>query len=281
METHVFLLVLLGAALHASWNALLKTGGDKMGAMALMSLGHAIPALVLLPFVGWIEAAAWPWLAASVLLHVGYRIYLVKAYEAGEMTQVYPLARGSAPLLTMLVALLAFNETVRPFAIAGIVVISLGIVLMSQKGGADLGRMDGKVVVLALATALFICGYTIADGYGARAGGNAAAYAALLFILDTPLTVLVAWLMRGQALFRGMRIVLVPGLAGGAISFFAYAIAIWAMTVAPVPLVAALRETSVLFGVAIAILFLGERLTGPRIGAAALMVAGVVLLRLA
>lgn len=280
MTLAVFLAVLLAAFLHAAWNAMLSMGKDRMGAMALISLGHWLPAAAALPFLGWVEPAAWPWLALSTALHVGYRLFLVKAYEAGEMSQVYPLARGSAPLLTAAVGVGFLGEALGALALAGVALTGLGIVLMSLKGAADLGRIRGQALLFAALTAVFICGYTLADGLGARASGNALAYAALLFVLDTPFTVAAARLMRGPSIWDGMRDTWLQGLAGGVLSLVAYTIVIWAMTAAPIPAVAALRETSVLFGALIAAALLKERITGPRLAAAGLIVAGAALLRL-
>jgi drug/metabolite transporter (DMT)-like permease len=279
MDSTIFFAVLAGAAMHASWNAVLKFG-DRWSALALIALGHGFVALLTLPFVGSIAPAAWPFLALSMALHVGYRVFLVKAYEAGDMSQVYPLARGSAPLLTALVGLLVLGDTVPPLALAGIVIIALGIVLMSLKGSADLSRMNRHALGYALITALFISAYTLADGLGARAALNPHAYAALLFVIDTPVTVAVAYALRGKALFSSMRGQVGKGLMGGALSLGSYWIAIWAMTKVPIAQVAALRETSVLFGVLIAVVLLGERFTLPRVGAAVLIVCGAALMRL-
>jgi drug/metabolite transporter (DMT)-like permease len=280
MTLTVFLAVLFAAFLHAAWNAMLMGGKDRMGTMALISVGHALPALVALPFLGPVAPAAWPWLALSTVLHVGYRIFLVKAYEAGEMSQIYPLARGSAPLLTALVALGVLGETLSLPAFAGVLLTGLGIAVMSLKGGAGLQRLGGQALFFAAITAVFICAYTLADGLGARASGNALTYAALLFLLDTPFTVLVARWLKGPQLWAGMRAHVVTGLAGGALSLVAYTIAIWAMTVAPIPAVAALRETSVLFGAIISVVILKEKLTRHRATAALLIVGGAALLRL-
>jgi drug/metabolite transporter (DMT)-like permease len=280
MTLVVFLAVLLAALLHAVWNAMLSMGKDRMGAMVLISLGHWLPAAVALPFLGWIDAAAWIWLLLSVVLHVGYRIFLVQAYESGDMSEVYPLARGSAPILTTLAAVGVFGEVVSTVALFGITATGLGIVLMSIKGSSALGRIRGRTLAYAAITALFICGYTLADGTGARASGNPLAYAALLFLLDTPFTVGVARVMRGPAIWDGMRRYWLSGLIGGGLSLVAYTIVIWAMTVSPIPLVAALRETSVLFAALIAVFMLGERMTTPRLLAAALIVAGAVLMRI-
>jgi uncharacterized membrane protein len=277
MEFHVFLAVLAGAAMHASWNAVLKFGGDRMVTMGIIALGHGIPAMLLLPFMGSVNPACWPYLATSTLLHVGYRVFLVKAYEAGDMSQIYPLARGSAPLLTTLLGITLIGDSVSALALLGIATIGAGIVLMSMKGGAELARIERRALGFAMLTALFICAYTLSDGLGARASRNAHAYAALLFAIDTPVTLLLVYLLRGKAMLAGMREHMGKGLIGGALSLGSYWIAIWAMTVAPIPLVAALRETSVLFGAAV---LLGERITWARGVAALLIVAGAILMRL-
>jgi uncharacterized membrane protein len=279
MEPHVFLAVLAGAAMHAAWNAVLKFGGDRMVTMGIIALGHGIPAVLLLPFTGSVNPDCLPYLAASTLLHVGYRVFLVKAYEAGDMSQVYPLARGSAPLLTTLLGVTVIGESVSAPALLGILTIGAGIALMSLKGGVALARIAPRALGFAMLTALFICAYTLSDGLGARASRNPHAYAALLFAIDTPVTLLLVYAMRGKAMLAGMREHMGKGLIGGALSLGSYWIAIWAMTVAPIPLVAALRETSVLFGVIIAAVLLGERITWARGLAALLIVTGAVLMR--
>jgi drug/metabolite transporter (DMT)-like permease len=275
----VFALVVFGAALHAGWNAILKIGGDRMSVIALVAIGHGLPALAMLPFVGAVHPDAWPFLALTTVLHVGYRIFLVRAYEAGDMSQVYPLARGTAPMLTAAVAILFFGDRVGAGGFIGILMIGSGIVLMSLKGGDGFGRMNRQAFAFALITAGFIMGYTLADGFGGRASLNPHAYAAWMFVIDTPVTVAVAYLMRGRALFDGMRGHFGKGLLGGLMSFGSYWIAIWAMTRAPIAEVAALRETSVLFALVISVVLLGEKLTLPKVAASALILAGSAVLR--
>jgi drug/metabolite transporter (DMT)-like permease len=280
----VFTLVILGAALHAGWNAILKIGGDRMSTIALVAIGHGLPAMALIPFMGSVHPDAWPYLAATTLLHVGYRIFLVRAYEAGDMSQVYPLARGTAPMLTALVAILFFGDKVGLGGFIGILMIGSGIVLMSLKGGSNeaggFNRMNRQAFAYALITAGFIMGYTLADGFGGRASLNPHAYAVWMFAIDTPVTVTLAWFLRGNALFAGMRGHIGKGLLGGIMSFGSYWIAIWAMTRAPIAEVAALRETSVLFALLISVLLLGEKLTMPKIAASALILGGSAVLRL-
>jgi drug/metabolite transporter (DMT)-like permease len=248
-----------------------------------MVLINLAASTVVMPFVlitGWPRAEAWPWLIASVIIHVGYYIGLTRAYARADMSQVYPIARGSAPLMTAAVGIFFLGEPVSAKGVAGILLLGLGIFVMSMKSAADAAHMDRKALAYAGLTAITICLYTISDGQGARVSGDAAAYIVALFIFDGLLFTLIAWWMRGTEGLRPMLGFVWQGLAGGAMSAGAYGIAIWAMTVAPIPLVAAVRETSVLFGAAIAVFILKEPLRTNRIVAACLILVGLVLVRL-
>jgi drug/metabolite transporter (DMT)-like permease len=276
----VFLLVLLAAALHAGWNAIIKVKLEPFLAMVLIAQTGAI---VMAPFVFWTglpDKAALPWLVGSVVVHIGYYIALAAAYERADMGQVYPIARGTAPMLTGIVSVTVLAEPVTAIGIAGIALLGLGIFVMSMKSAADAARMDRKALFFAALTAVFICLYTISDGNGARASGNHAAYSVALFISSGVAFTAVAIAMRGLSGLKPILGFAGPGFAGGAMSAGAYTIAIWAMTVAPIPLVAAVRETSVLFGAIIAVVVLREPLRATRIVAAGLIVAGLVLIRL-
>jgi drug/metabolite transporter (DMT)-like permease len=266
--------------LHAGWNAILKVKLEPFLAMVLINLAAS---LVTLPFVlitGLPKAEAWPWLIASVLIHVGYYIALTSAYQRADMGQVYPVARGSAPLMTAVVGIFLLGEPVSTLGMAGIALLGCGIFVMSMKSAADAAHMDRKALLYAGLTAVTICLYTISDGKGARVSGDPAAYIVALFIFDGLLFTAIAWWMRGTAGLKPILGFVGPGLAGGAMSAGAYGIAIWAMTVAPIPLVAAVRETSVLFAAAIAVVILKEPLRMNRIVAAGLILAGLVLIRL-
>jgi drug/metabolite transporter (DMT)-like permease len=248
--------------------------------MVLINLCASVITIPLLLYTGLPRIESWPWLAASVVIHVGYYIGLTEAYKRADMSQVYPIARGSAPLLTALVALLFFGEDVKPLGLAGIVVLGLGIFTMSLKSAADATHMDRTALAYAGFTAVTICAYTLSDGQGARVSGDALAYIAALFVADGLLFTAFAWWLRGTAGLKPMFSFWGPGLAGGAMSAGAYGIAIWAMTVAPIPLVAAVRETSVLFGAAIAVLILKEPLRTNRVIAAFMILTGLVMIRL-
>jgi drug/metabolite transporter (DMT)-like permease len=279
MEWYVFFAVLFGAACHAGWNAFLTVRLEPFSAMALIAIMSALVVLPIVPFVGIPVAAAWPWIVASVIFHLGYFIGLTEAYRTGDMGQVYPIARGSAPLMTAIVSTVFVGETIGLRGWLGILVLVAGVFLLSMRGGRDL-HFDKRAVAFALFTAVTICGYSIVDGIGARTAKDAHAYTVWLFLLDGLMMLVFVLLRRGAGVLGDFAQVWKSGLIGGALSLAAYWIAIWAMTVAPIALVAALRETSVLFAAAIAVIILKEPLQRPRIIAALMIVCGLVLIRL-
>jgi drug/metabolite transporter (DMT)-like permease len=279
MEAHVFALVLLAAACHAAWNAVIKIGLDPFTTTTLIAVASGVVALPLLPFVGLPAWEAWPWLVASVILHIGYYVGLTEAYRAGDMGQVYPLARGSAPLMTAVVTAVVLGETLAAQGYAGIALLAAGVFLLTFRGGRVGARFQPRAVGFALFTACTICAYSVVDGIGGRASGNAHAYTVMLFLGDGIAMLILGLARRGVGLMTAVAINWRPALIGGALSFVAYWIAIWAMTLAPIAMVAALRETSVLFGAAIAVVVLREPVRPSRIAAAVLIVAGVALMR--
>jgi drug/metabolite transporter (DMT)-like permease len=281
MDPFVFAAVLFAAACHAGWNAAVKKGLDPLAGTVAISIGAALVSAPLLSLVGLPAAAAWPWVIASVLIHLVYFAALIESYRAGDMGQVYPIARGSAPLLTACLSALLVGEHIGPIAWAGILLLAGGVVLMSLRGGRDLARLDRRAVAFALFTAITICAYSLTDGIGARLAGNAHAYSLTLFLGIGPVMLAYALVRGGSAVIPAMRVAWGTGLAGGALQLGSYAIAIWAMTVAPIAIVAALRETSVLFGALIAVVVLREPLRVVRIAAAVVIVVGLALIRLA
>jgi drug/metabolite transporter (DMT)-like permease len=279
VDTSIFLAVLFAAACHAGWNAFLKIKLEPFSAMALIAIMSALVVLPVAPFVGLPAFAAWPWFAASLFFHLGYFIGLTEAYRTGDMGQVYPIARGSAPLMTALVSTLFIGEEIGLRGWIGILVLVAGVFLLSLRGGRSL-HFDKRAVAFALFTAVTICGYTVSDGGGARAAGSASAYTTLLFLLDGLMMLGLVMLRRGPTVIGEFSQFWKVGLIGGALSLASYWIVIWCMTVAPIALVAALRETSVLFAAAIAVLFLKEPLRPPRIVAALMIVGGLILIRM-
>ncbi len=280
MDPIVFAAVLVAAACHAGWNAALKVVIDPFATTALIAIMSALQAVVLVPLVGLPAWESWPWLLASVIVHLGYYIGLTEAYRTGDMGQVYPVARGSAPLMTAIASAVVIGEYVGTLAWIGIVVLTLGVMLLSTHGGRDLVRIDRRALGFAFFTATTICAYSLVDGLGGRISGNPLGYAILLFVLDGLAMLCFVVIRRGPGILPVLMGHAKIGFAGGLLSLIAYTVAIWAMTKAPIAIVAALRETSVLFGALIAVLVLKEPLRAARIAAAIMIVCGLVLIRL-
>lgn len=280
MSAFVFLAVLAAAAMHAGWNAVIKIRLDRFASISLMTAAMAVISLPLVPFVAFPSASTWGWIGASLVFHTGYKYFLTRAYDAGDLAQAYPLARGSAPLLTTLAAIVLFGETPGTVAIGGIVLLSLGTFLMSLRGGA-LGGLGGRAAIYALVISVFITGYTLTDGMGARSADTALSYAVWLYICDGVWSSLFCVLLRGPGIVRVVLPEWRSALGAGFLSAAAYAIAMWAMTKAPIAMVAALRETSILFAMLLSVAMIGETLTRWRVAAALLILGGGLLLRLA
>jgi drug/metabolite transporter (DMT)-like permease len=283
MDPFVFAAVLFAAACHAGWNASIKRTLDPLATTVLIAVGAAVFALPIVPFAGWPEPASWPWLIASIVIHLFYFAGLIESYRTGDLGQVYPIARGAAPLMTATMTTIFVGEQLGLYGWGGIVMLAAGVLLLSLKGGRELAKLDPVAVGFALFTAVTICAYSVVDGIGARAAGagKATAYSTVLFIGIAPVVVAYAMIRRGNAVFSQMAPFWITGLAGGALAVISYSIAIWAMTVAPIAIVAALRETSVLFGAIIAVMILKEPLRPARIVAALMIVCGLMLLRVA
>ncbi len=280
--------VLFAALLHASWNALIKSGSDKALDTALIHvLGCAVGA-ALLAVVGLPHRAAWPWLAASVVVHVGYYIALAGAYRHGDLGLTYPIMRGTGPLLVAFILALSggaiIDESLSLATWMGVAGISGGVLLVGLSASSP-GGNHRRAMQFALLNACIIATYTIIDGIGVRASGNALQYVALLFMIDGLPYFLLVMHRRGAAArpaaWAHMRKRWPAALMGTMASLGSYGIALWAMTRAPVAAVAALRETSVLFAVLIGSLLLKESFGLRRAAGTACIVGGVMALRLA
>ena len=271
MTLTVTLAVLVAAFCHASWNAIIRLPGDKLISMTLLVTAAGILALPGLFFVSAPPAAAWPFLIASAAIHLGYNTFLALSYHHGELSKVYPLVRGSAPLTTLAVSLLFLDESLDLSTAIGIILLAAGIMALALDRGWRVLVASPRGLAYAAATSACITAYTLSDGLGARAYGNAHHYVIWLFILDAiPMLIAVAYL-RGPELAHAARENWIPAFLGGGLSLIAYWIVIWAFTVAPIPIVAALRETSILFAVLLGMVFLHEKVTPVR-GASVLLV---------
>jgi drug/metabolite transporter (DMT)-like permease len=280
MANFVFLAVLFAALCHAGWNALIKVGLDPLSTTTLIAVGSGLVGLVLLPFAGVPAPAAWPWLIASVFIHLGYFAALIEAYRTGDLGQVYPIARGAAPLMTATATTFIVGEKLGLVGWTGILALVAGVFLLSARGGRELAKIDRRAVGFALLTALTICTYSVVDGIGARLALKPGAYVLLLFVGSAMVLVPYALWREGRAVIAAMRRFWRRGFAGGALQVLSYGTVLWAMTLAPIAIVATLRETSVLFGAIIAVVVLKEPWRAIRIVAALLIVCGLVLIRI-
>jgi drug/metabolite transporter (DMT)-like permease len=280
MTAAVTFAVLVAAFCHASWNAMVRMRGDKLVSMALVVTGAGVLALPGLLVVAPLPTAAWPYVITSAVIHLGYSTFLALAYHHGELGKVYPLVRGSAPLTTLLIALAFMDEAVDGSGIAGIVVLAAGIMALSLESGWRAVVASPRGLLYVIGTSLCITAYTLCDGIGARIAGNAHPYVIWLFVLDTLPTLALMVAIRRRAFVTALGESWMPGLLGGGLSLAAYWIVIWAFTVAPIPIVAALRETSILFAVLIGMIFLGEKLTPIRAASIVMVLGGLLLMRL-
>ena len=277
MSLDVVALVLFGALLHATWNVLIKAGTDKSLDAALVSAGGAVAALPLLPFLPLPASAAWPFIGASAILQFAYFQLVAAAYRAGDIGLVYPLMRGVAPLIIVSTSSFILKETLSGGALIGTMTICAGILTLAfeaRKGGR-------RAIVLALANAVVIATYTYVDGIGARISSNSVSYTLWMALLPPVLLFALAISQRGiNAVAAHVRYNWWRGLIGGGGSIASYGLALWAMTKAPVAMVAALRETSILFALVISVVVLKERSSIWRYLAGAIIAAGVLVLRL-
>lgn len=276
LTTGVTLAVLGAALLHASWNAIIKSGRDPLFDTALVALGGTVLALPLLLVFAPPEPASWPYIAASITIHIGYYATLAGAYRAGDLSHGYPIMRGTAPLLVAVGTIGWFGETLSLSAWAGVLLICGGVLSLGIAGGGA----NRRATAWALANALIIAMYTVVDATGVRASGGAERYIAwMFFFMGLPFGLIVLALKRGaflrHAAQHGWR-----GLLGAGLSGVSYGIALWAMMRAPVAMIAALRETSVIFAALIGAWILKEGHVGSRLGGAAVVLAGVIALKL-
>jgi len=277
MSPFVFAAVLLAALLHAGWNAVVKRGSDTLLTTALVAGFAGLVSLAVLPFVPAPAAPSWPFIAASTLCQLLYFVLLARTYRVAELSQAYPLMRGTAPLLVAMASAVFPGEPLSAFAWLGIGLICAGIISMAAGWRAT----HGAGMRLALVNAVVIAAYTMIDGLGVRRSGAPAGYALWLFALTGGLFILGVLALRPRALREHVSGHWRSGLVGGAGTAASYGIVLWAMTAAPVAIVAALRETSILFATILSAVILKERLTPARIAAACAIVAGAAVLRLA
>jgi drug/metabolite transporter (DMT)-like permease len=278
MSLTVFLAVITAALLHATWNALVKGGADKRLNMAGVVIGHIPMALLVLCFVPAPDPASYPYLLAGMALHFGYQMFLLASYKIGDLTQVYPIARGVAPLLVASVSVLFLGVNLSGTEMLAIAFIALGILSIALVRGAD-GLRNTKAAGMALITGCFIASYSLVDGTGARLAGTALGFYAWLGIANSIVFAIYLGITTPKTLsdlFNKGRMVF---WVGGTASFAAYSLVIWSFTQAPIALVTALRETSIIFALFIGVGFMGERLSLAKVLSTMITLCGVALLR--
>lgn len=276
MSVAVFMLVLAGALLHAAWNIVVKGGSNKLYELGMNALGGGIGAILILPFAPLPDPACYWLLPLSALFHLLYYLAMAATYRVADLTLGYTVMRGAAPILTALTLWLG-GIALPLLGWLGVILLCSGIFLLALQRGA---AHAGKGIYYSLRASLAITAYTLADGYGARLSGDSLSYTCWLFALNIiPLHIyIISRHANEYAAYLRRRAM--PGICGGMAGLCSYGIAIWAMTVAPIALVAALRETSVIFGMILAVIFLGEKLTATRFAAILLVAAGAILARL-
>jgi len=280
MSTTVTLLVLMAALFHALWNAFVKKGYDPLVSIAGIALSCGIFSLFCLPFVGWPEPQLWPWIFTAISLHTVYMIMLSQAYRYGDFSMAYPIARGAAPAIVVIVSLVFLNEAFEQSQLIAIGGILFGIFLfVFQKVGALVS--DTKSLFYALITACLIASYTLVDGVGTRQANNPLNYIAWMIFLQT--FPIFSFMLYQKGKTGAVKLLDTPWriIGGGFMAFSGYAIVLWAMTKAPIALVATLRETSIIIAALIGMFWMKEQGGWRRIVAAIIIFVSVVYLKTA
>mgnify|MGYP001303124596 FL=1 len=278
MDTNVFLIVLFATFMHAVWNGMVKNHPDKAVAVSAIVFGHIPLAIVAIIFLPAPTIDCIPYIVASAIVHQGYQWYLLSAYKIGDLTKVYPIARGFGPLVATLISILVLGLFLKSLVILSILLICFGIMIL---GLLDKESKNVKVLQLSLFTGFFIGLYSLIDGYGARASLSPIVYMSWSFILSAALFPIVLKIKNHKNIFQnvfnsGKQVFWI----GGTLSYIIYIIVVWAFTKAPIPMVGALRESSIFFSIFIGYFFLKEKITPTKIFSIILIFAGVIGLKL-
>ena len=277
MTPLLFALVLLAAFLHASWNLVVKIAADGFLAIFLLQTLMGVMGLAMLALFPFPASAAWGFALTSGVLHTGYNLFLARSYKFGDLGLVYPVARGTAPLLTLIGSQLFTHDVISGIAMLGVVILIIGIWLIALS--SNVFHAQRRTFLFALVTSVFIGCYTIVDGLGGRASGNPSGYTGLVFVLDATFMLVVGMAWKGAGIFKSVAPFWKGGLLGASMSGTAYWIVIWAMAQAPIAAVAALRESSILFALLFSAKVLKEKIGWRRIVGVICVVAGAMALR--
>jgi drug/metabolite transporter (DMT)-like permease len=276
LPTAAAVAVLAAAVTHAAWNAIAHGIKDQMLAFALIGAGGILAAIPVVIVAAWPRPDCWPYLLGSVAIHVFYVLLLMRCYRYGEFSQVYPLARGTSPLVVTILAAIFVHERPAIPQVAGVLVVSAGLAVL-----VFAGRRPGRTALLAaIGTGLTIAAYTTVDGVGVRLSASPAGYIGWLILLESLCVPMFALIRRRGVLLKQPPRILLSGVAAGALSLLAYGLVLWAQTRGALAPIAALRETSVIFGAIIGTLIFREPFGRTRIAATVLVAGGIVLLNL-
>ncbi|SDH12037.1 EamA-like transporter family protein [Sinosporangium album] len=272
--------VLTAAVLHAVWNGLAHGVKDKLAVFTWINLACTGVAAVLVCFTPVPDAGAWPYIAASAVLQVAYQLLLLRAYQLGDFGQMYPIARGTSPLLVAVVSTTVLGQSLPVGDMAGVAVISLGLAGLALADGVP-GRAALPALAAAVGTGVVIAAYTVVDGTGVRHADTVVGYIAWLFLIHGPVLPLIAWVRRGRSFGARLRPMWGRGLTGGCLSLLAYGLVVWAQSRGDLAAVAALRETGIVIAALIGAVVFRERLGRRRVTASATVLLGIAVLEFA
>ena len=279
MSSEILIIVLCAALFHASWNALVKASPNKFQDTVLIVLGAAFWTIFFLPIIPFPAVDSWPYLALSVAIHVVYFTLIAFSYRTGQLSLIYPLMRGSAPVLSMVAAAILIKEFPSSGGWLGVLLISCGILALS--GDSLRARtLDVRSALCAMANVLVIVAYTIVDGQGARLSGHALSYTSWMFVLTAIALLTASFVVYRKEMYNSIRAGWRRGLIGGGCSLASYSLVLWAMTKAPIAVVAALRETSVIFAAIIAAFLLKEPFTRLRYASICAVTVGAIVMKI-
>ena len=279
MDTTVFFVILLATIMHAIWNAMVKHHPDKAIAVLAIVLGHIPLALICILYFPLPGREALPYIIASVLAHQGYQWYMLNSYKVGDYTNVYPIFRGFGPLLATLISIIFLGVVFKIPTLVSILLICVGIMFLGLFGSKNQNQIE--IIKYSLLTGSFIGLYSLIDGYGARVSTSAISYISFSFLFSALVFPIILKLNKHENIFsKVFKDAKMIFWAGGSISFIIYVIVVWGFTKAPIPLVAALRETSIFFSIFIGYFFLKETINLKKIISIVLIVIGVIGIKL-
>ena len=279
MDTYVFFIIIFASIMHITWNGMVKKYPDKVIAVSAIVYGHVPLAIIAILFLPAPSVESIPYIIASAIIHQGYQWYLLNSYQLGDLTKVYPIARGFGPIVATIISIIFLGLIISNLAILSIFLISLGIMFVGFFDRSNFKNIN--ILKYSLLTGFFIGLYSLVDGYGARVSLSAITYMSWSFTLGALMFLVLLKIKKYDNVLKkvmqdGKKIFLI----GGTLSYLIYIIVVWGFTKAPIPMVAALRESSIFFSIFIGYFFLGEKITLIKIISIILIVTGVIGLKL-